>query len=885
MSTKTTFKRIALVAVAALGFGMLSVVPSSATYPTTLSLGTPTNTSAAVTGQLQTMNLPVTFTTAAATDTVTVSAVIVAKPATSALALNSTAPVDAVAGGATTRATPATVYTGTASNNSGIWAITSVAVTSAAPLTVNQAFTFTPDVAGSYSIAYFIDGADATVTPTGLIKSGDPSIKYLTVTVVDQPAVNAVITQPVAGTFAVRDATSLSDGGWLRFNATNAAGTLTRIDAGQQMLITVPTGVTLRKKTVTDASNVSTITTGLTQTATTYGLTTSDFNAAGYTYLNFTAAAAGSYTVTASIAGQTATAASIAIVFKAVNVLATACGDATLADATTVTAPKIITTTGALQGVSTINVATTATSNTFGVCAAVAAATTTAGLGYVGVALVDSAKTAHGSGVALTADYAVLVADEDHTGGTAPTDGTSGLAVGYFSVPNALTATATSSTKTYSLFALGTSLTAAAITSNAITTVVTGEASGATNTYAGVTLKPASALKVVNGGSVTVTATYVDQYGAAKAGLAIVASVSGRNTSTVSTNLVTDATGLVSFSLTDAAPTSATLTDTITFTGGAAASFVITYVSSLVATTMTTSPSATTADTAAKAVDKGAIDVSGTPSDGADSVTATLKDANGVGIAGLPVTITLPAGVSLKSTSPAVAYTSSTGVATWSVYTSTAGTYALTFAGGGLTKTSYLKWTAGSARVVSVTSGTSSNGITPVTIKVTDAYGNGVASTAVSLVATGGYFQGLPMTSSQNTSADGSIVVAFVGSGSVKATISGGQSLDLAGYVGTTAVAGFPAGVASATAAADGGTSAAETASDAAAEATDAANAATDAANAAAEAADAATAAAQDAADAVAALSAQVASLISGLKAQLTALTNLVIKIQKKVKA
>jgi hypothetical protein len=32
-------------------------------------------------------------------------------------------------------------------------------------------------------------------------------------------------------------------------------------------------------------------------------------------------------------------------------------------------------------------------------------------------------------------------------------------------------------------------------------------------------------------------------------------------------------------------------------------------------------------------------------------------------------------------------------------------------------------------------------------------------------------------------------------------------------------------------------------------------------------------------------LSTQVASLIAGLKAQLTALTNLVIKIQKKVKA
>jgi len=87
-------------------------------------------------------------------------------------------------------------------------------------------------------------------------------------------------------------------------------------------------------------------------------------------------------------------------------------------------------------------------------------------------------------------------------------------------------------------------------------------------------------------------------------------------------------------------------------------------------------------------------------------------------------------------------------------------------------------------------------------------------------------------------------------------------------------------------------TSAAQTAADAAAEATDAANAATDAANAAAEAADAATAAAQDAADAVAALSVQVSEQIAELKAQnealrkqLIALTNLIIKIQKKVKA
>ncbi len=85
---------------------------------------------------------------------------------------------------------------------------------------------------------------------------------------------------------------------------------------------------------------------------------------------------------------------------------------------------------------------------------------------------------------------------------------------------------------------------------------------------------------------------------------------------------------------------------------------------------------------------------------------------------------------------------------------------------------------------------------------------------------------------------------------------------------------------------------AAERAEAAALDAIEAGNAATDAANAAAEAADAATAAAEEATeaanaavDAVAALSAQVATLFSRLKAQITALTNLIIKIQKKLKA
>ena len=125
------------------------------------------------------------------------------------------------------------------------------------------------------------------------------------------------------------------------------------------------------------------------------------------------------------------------------------------------------------------------------------------------------------------------------------------------------------------------------------------------------------------------------------------------------------------------------------------------------------------------------------------------------------------------------------------------------------------------------------------------------------------------------TSATKPAVFAPTASGVFEARITGYNSSS----VSTSAI------IATAEVGSTAGEIAANAAADAAAEATDAANAATDAANAAAEAADAATAAAQDAADAVAALSAQVATLISGLKAQLTALTNLVIKIQKKVKA
>ena len=170
------------------------------------------------------------------------------------------------------------------------------------------------------------------------------------------------------------------------------------------------------------------------------------------------------------------------------------------------------------------------------------------------------------------------------------------------------------------------------------------------------------------------------------------------------------------------------------------------------------------------------------------------------------------------------------------------------------------------------------------------------ASTITDLWATGGVVSSLALTklstadlTSLNGTVGGSVstldpnnptyagAVSYVytmpyTTGTVTLTAKGGTGLALAGRVAVTASAEVV-------------NSSADAATDAANEATDAANAATDAALAAADAADAATAAAQDASDAVAALSATVAKLVASLKAQITSLTNLVIKIQKKVRA
>ena len=178
------------------------------------------------------------------------------------------------------------------------------------------------------------------------------------------------------------------------------------------------------------------------------------------------------------------------------------------------------------------------------------------------------------------------------------------------------------------------------------------------------------------------------------------------------------------------------------------------------------------------------------------------------------------------------------------------------------------------------------------TITATDANGrptaDGTSVALFSAVSSNMSVTGLPTGSETLTGgvSTGSFFAPTAGSGKLDITLTQGTAHD-------TYIAGLKAATAAGTtytavkdvvslaivnAAADAAAAAAE-------EATAAANDATDAALSAAEAAEAATAMAQEAVDAVAELSASVTKLISALRAQITTLTNLVVKIQKKVKA
>jgi hypothetical protein len=448
------------------------------------------------------------------------------------------------------------------------------------------------------------------------------------------------------------------------------------------------------------------------------------------------------------------------------------------------------------------------------------------------------------------------------------------------------------------------------------------------------TVTSADVIRSAYGATHSFTVNVDNQFGANMSNVAVSAAISGRNSTVNIASAISNASGNATLTYTDASTSTTSLVDTITFTAASGvtdtASVTYTSVAGLGVSTVLATTSQTSATT-------GADNYSITPFDvyegdgvenGIQTVNIVVKDANGVGLAGVPVTVSVAgSGAAILSTKKTV-YTGATGTITSSVYAWLAPAYAtkyvVTVTAGGVSDDVNTYWAQTTPESVRTFTATAAKRI--VTVTASDRFGNPVYNAAFTAKITkgDGFFGTGTNIATGNTGVDGvikfntlesetdlTIEVQAGGSASYGQTDAPATYIDSAeedntftaatAGTATTAETGVgdtiaPAGINKVNVAVTGAPSAsqaaAEAASDAAAEAIDAANAATDAANLAAEAADAATVAAEearDAADAATAaveeLATQVATLMAALKAQITTLANTVAKIAKKVRA
>ena len=416
-------------------------------------------------------------------------------------------------------------------------------------------------------------------------------------------------------------------------------------------------------------------------------------------------------------------------------------------------------------------------------------------------------------------------------------------------------------------------------------------------------ISPATS-QAVTGGSLTLTATAKDQFKNLINTAVVAWSVSGRNTTSgVTTQKLTDANGISTYTVTDTSTSTTSLTDTVaaafTFNGttvaaGSVTSAIITWGANTVKTVEYTVTPTLDDATATSAIYTG---YAGASASGRVTLTVLVTGSNGLALAGVPVTfatsnaktgILVSSGVDYSSR-----YTGSDGKATTYVYGWTKGATTVTATAGGVSSTTIINFTNAAADARYINTDIDGN---IVKATVTDRFGNTVKGVTVDFTRTGGGYFGNGTTGTSGTTNSDGVVEVVVTPGATETVVTASlstttytQAKDPVGYVDLTAItstgvgASFnTAGKASDTETVAAGTTpavaAAEAASDAAAEAIDAANAATDAANLAAEAADAATAAVEE-------LATQVATLMAALKAQITTLANTVAKIAKKVKA
>jgi len=913
MSTKTTFKRVALVAVVALGLGGLSTVAANAVgqTPTAVSVGT-----IPLLAKNQTSLIPITVTLptgASATDSFTVVAKVTSAPVGSAFATVAGASTAAAGTGAGSSFITGVIPSGSTNIAKMTWTASSTtgAIGNLGLGTPTQKSDLTPSVASDFEMTNWTTGVSTKETV------------YLNF----QPDVAGSYTFLVSanGTGISNTATYTAGDPAVTFTASTANGVSNVIVAPQlNAPVAASTNGELVKISVTDSSGAAAVLGGsdaitLTPNQSTTTITPCAVSNGAFAYSSCTGAVTGTAGV---VLKQTNFLNGKAYVLvkdsstSATTIVLTATGTGTLSS--TITGTASITTTKAVAG----------TALTLGDDASF----TRPGSGHIGVS--SNADTA--STTATSHTYAINDAVTGATvGATEVVDAymtdTSGDITGLKGAVidlGGVTLTATSATK----YTGDITLSGALATAGDSFTLNAGGTSGQYVTVASATpaytsgyvaAGPALTLRGTIGGAIALTGKVVDQFGAAVANAPVTVAVTGRNATTIATGLASDANGYVSYTVTDASTSTTSLTDTVTFTlTGAANSnskniVTINYGTSTVSSVALTGGN-TTSSVANATVTVNPIYAADGAENGAVAFTAVVKDANGALLVGVPVTFSVAGTGAAVPSNKAVVYTDATGTATSSVYAWLAGTYTVTATAGAKSTTGTVTFADTTSAYARTISAVAVGNVVKAT--VLDRFGNPVQGATVYIKTAGGANVGGLFKTSTTTGADGTASFVVSGDGTavldtnldpsaVAGTLPSDQSAALAGNLtaasGSTAAVAFtastagtatksetyvgasyaPAGVNSASVTVTGNDVAATTqasaATDAANEATDAANAATDAANAAADAADAATSAAQDAsAQAQAALAA-----VNALSAKITVLAAQIAKIVKKLKA
>jgi hypothetical protein len=445
----------------------------------------------------------------------------------------------------------------------------------------------------------------------------------------------------------------------------------------------------------------------------------------------------------------------------------------------------------------------------------------------------------------------------------------------------------------------------------------------ATPTYAVTLSSPTETDLKVTGSTLTYVGTVKDQFGNGLSGATVTATgtntiAAGNTTSTATAS--TDNAGAFTVSLTPGATTTAVSTVVSAVKSGLtnAITSASAHVTNLTATGIAATLTLSDPDTAS-----GSVATDGVGSRTINLAPAVLT-ANGVAATdswtAITVATTVPSaiafsatatnGIRLVTSTPAgavipvantAAVTGTGGTTTIYAIPTKVGAGVITVTSGGLTATYTLTGTlsaSAKAQLVTLTAGTNAKGKAAYTVTTTDIFGNVVAADVnISMSGAGYLSNGFKNMTLTTLAADGSNTFDVISDGSaasgITATIVSGSYTAVDAAQALTSGIAASAQSATATVTVTGksdDTIAAEAAYDAALEAIDAATAAEEAAFEAIAAADAATLAAEEAkasADAattaIEELSSQVATLMAALQAQITTLANTVAKILKRL--